>query len=206
MRTCKAITPLIFIIFFLTLLSSNELFAVSKDTTALKRRLVISAGIGDASIIRIENWYNNTYKNGGDQKVVPQINPIYAKIEYRITHHVGIGVDLSYDDYEARQALPFSTTFVPVYKGYTFVGDVRLNKHFHLFNKRLDLYFGAGLGYEIQSISNIIQTQKLPTPGGNGLTFELTIGARAYITKRIGIYVEGGIARSILQGGLCIRL
>jgi hypothetical protein len=206
MSNCKKIVAFISIIIMATLLFPNQLTAGGKDSTALKRRLIISLGVGDPAMIYIDNFINNGYKFNADQKVVPHINPIYAKVEYRIFRHMGIGVDLSYDDYEAQRAPSTSTTFTNAYKGYTFVGDIRINRHFHLIAKRLDLYFGIGLGYQIQSITNIINTQSLPKLGNNNLAFELTIGGRFYITKRIGVYIEGGIAKSILQGGLAIRL
>jgi hypothetical protein len=188
------------------ILLPNQLTAAKKDSTALSRKLIISVGYGDPAMIYINNWINNGYKINSDQKVAPQINPIYAKLEYRVLRHMGIGVDVSYDDYEARQAVPASTNYTTAYKGYTFVMDVRLNRHIHLLNKKLDLYCGVGLGYQIQSINNIIIAEGIPKAGSNSVAIELTIGARYYFTKRIGIYAEGGIARSIIQGGLAIRL
>ncbi|MEO8759591.1 MAG: hypothetical protein ABI388_01340 [Bacteroidia bacterium] len=207
MRICK-ITSFIAIIFMVVALFPDKLIANNKgkDSTALKRKLIISVGIGDPAVIYIQNFIHNGYKFNGDQKLVPQTNPLYAKIEYRLFHHFGVGVNVSYDDYEAQKGSASSTVFANQYKGHTFVTDIRLNKHFHLFKKRVDLYIGGGLGYEINTVTNIIKTQSLPKPNGNPLAFELTIGGRFYITKRVGIYIEGGIARSILQGGLAVRL
>jgi hypothetical protein len=204
----KAITFFCAFIFLVTtLFSKNTITGNNKeDSTALKRKLVLSFGVGDPALIYIDDFIKNDYKFKSNQKVVPQINPLYAKIEYRFFHHIGIGINVSYDDYEAQQIPPSSTTYVTTYKKHTLIGDIRLNKHFHFFKKRLDFYLGAGIGYEIQSVSNIIITQSLPKNNGNSMTFELTIGGRFYITKRVGIYVEGGIARSILQGGLAIRI
>jgi hypothetical protein len=205
MSRYKKIALVISIIFMAMMLFPNKSTAAHKDSTALKR-FIISAGVGDPAMIYIDNFINNGYKFKSDQRVVPQVNPLYAKIEYLIFHHIGIGVDMSYDDYEAQQIPPSSTIFTNSYKGYTFVTNIRLNKHFHLIAKRLDLYIGAGLGYEVQSITNIITTQSLPKFNANNLAFEITIGGRFYITKRVGLYIEGGIARSILQGGIAVRL
>jgi hypothetical protein len=206
MGNYKKIISFISIVFTVAILFPSNSTAGNKDTTALKRRLIISVGYGDPAVIYFQNWYNNTFKNKSDQKVVPQINPIYAKIEYRILKHMGIGIDVSYDDYEAKQAPPSSTNYTTAYKGYTFVADIRLNRHVHLIRQRLDLYWGVGLGYQVQSIENIIATKSLPKLGSTPIAFEFTFGGRFYITKRIGIYIEGGIARSIIQGGLCVRL
>lgn len=196
------------IVFIATVLFSNKLIAGNnkEDSTALKKKLVISVGIGDPAIIYINNFINNGYKFKSNEKTVPQTYPLYAKIEYRFFHHIGIGINVSYDDYEAQKAAPSSTTYTNVYKAHTLIGDIRLNKHFHFFKKRLDFYIGAGLGYEIQSVINIINTKSLPKFNGNSIGFELTIGGRFYVTKRVGIYIEGGIARSILQGGLAVRI
>lgn len=204
----KARTSLCAIVFIVTILFSNKIIAGNnkEDSTAIKRKLIISVGIGDPAIIYINNFINNGYKFNGNDKVVPQTNPLYAKVEYRFFHHLGIGINVSYDDYEAQQTTPSSTTYTSAYKTHTLVGDIRLNKHFHFIKKRLDFYIGAGLGYEIQSITNIIVTKNLPKFNGNSIGFELTIGGRFYITKRVGIYIEGGIARSILQGGLAVRI
>ncbi|HTA63188.1 MAG TPA: hypothetical protein VK835_12060 [Bacteroidia bacterium] len=207
MSNTKVINSLYVIVFITVALFSNKIFAGNKeDSTALKRKLIISVGIGDPALIYIDNFINNGYKFKSDQRVVPQVKPLYAKIEYRLFHHIGIGVDMSYDDYEAQKVVPSSTTYTTTYKAHTLIGDIRLNKHFHFFKKRLDFYLGAGVGYEIQSITNIIITKSLPKTSGNSIAFELTIGGRFYITKRVGIYIEGGIARSILQGGLAIRI
>jgi hypothetical protein len=207
MRSNKAINQLFVFIFIVTTLFSNKIIAGNKeDSTALKRKLILSVGVGDPALIYIDNFINNDYKFKSNQKIVPQINPIYAKIEYRFFHHIGIGINLSYDDYEAQQTTPSSTTYTTTYKAHTLIGDLRLNKHFHFFKKRLDFYLGAGIGYEIQSIAKIITTKSLPKIRGNSIAFELTIGGRFYITKRVGIYIEGGIARSILQGGLAVRI
>jgi len=184
----------------------QRLLASDKDSTALKRKLIISVGYGDAAVVYIDNWINNGYKSNSSQQIAPQVNPLYAKLEYRVFRHMGIGVDVSYDDYESRLAVPSSTNYAVAYKGYTFVADVRINRHIHLIHKRLDLYCGVGLGYQIQSISNLISTESFPKPGTTNLAYEITFGGRFYITKRIGIYAEGGLARSIIQGGLAIRL
>lgn len=204
----KVTTSLSAIIFIANIFFSTKIIAGNnkEDSTALKRKLVISVGIGDPAIIYINNFINNGYKFNGNEKAVPQTNPLYAKIEYRFLHHIGIGINVSYDDYEAQQAAPSSTTYTSIYKAHTLIGDIRLNKHFHFIKKRLDFYIGAGLGYEIQSVINIINTKSLPKVDGNSVAFELTLGGRFYITKRVGIYIEGGIARSILQGGLAVRI
>jgi hypothetical protein len=205
MRTHQANPSFFVILFMAMLLLSNTLLAVNKDSTALKRKLIISLGIGGPVRTYLDNYvHNGSFKS--NPSVIPLTNPLYAKIEYRFLHHLGVGVDMSYDDYVARQAPTSSTTFKNEYRGHTFISDLRLNKHFHFFKKRLDLYIGAGVGYEIQAIANIIKTQSLPKINANSISFELTIGGRFYFTKRIGIYIEGGIARSILQGGLAIRI
>jgi hypothetical protein len=203
----KKIILFVSIIFMVMALFPNQAIAAGgKDSTALKRKLIISVGVGDPIMIYVDNWIHNDYKFKNFPKVTSQINPVYAKVEYRILRHIGIGVDLSYDDYEARKAPASNTNYAIAYKGSNFVADIRLNRHIHLINKRLDLYFGVGLGYQVQSIENIINTRSLPKPGSNNLAFELTVGARFYLTKRIGLYAEGGLARSIIQGGLVIRL
>ena len=201
MSNHKKIISFVFLIFMVEILLPNRLIAQKKDSTALSRKIIISAGYGDPSMIYVDNWINNGFNS--DKKVTPQINPIYGKIEFRIFRHIGIGVDVSYDDYEATQTSS-NTNSTVVYKGYTFFADLRINRHVHLINKKLDLYWGVGLGYQIQAINNIIDQTALK-PGTNPVAFEFTFGARYYITKRIGLYVEGGIARSVFQGGLCFR-
>jgi len=205
MSNYKKIISFISILVMVIVLLPNQSIAGGKDSTALKRKLIISVGYGDPAMIYIDNWINNGYKIKNDQKVAPQINPIYAKVEYRILRHMGIGIDASYDDYESRKTPASTTNYTVAYKGYTFFTAIRLNRHIHLINKKLDLYCGVGLGYQIQSINNIIISEGLPK-SGNNLAFELTVGARYYFTKRVGIYVEGGLSRSIIQGGLAIRL
>src|SRR6185437_7477689 len=133
MSNNKAISQLYAIVFTVAILFSSKITAGNhkEDSTALKRKLVISVGIGDPAVIYINNFINNGYKFNGNEKVVSHTNPLYAKIEYRFLHHIGIGINVSYDDYEAQQTAPTSTTYTGSYKAHNLVGDIRLNKHFH---------------------------------------------------------------------------
>jgi hypothetical protein len=78
MSNYKKIAAFTSIIMMATLLFPNKLTAGGKDSTALKRRLIISLGVGDPAMIYIDNFINNGYKFNTYQKVVPHINPIYS--------------------------------------------------------------------------------------------------------------------------------
>ena len=68
--------------------------------------------------------------------------------------------------------------------------------------KRVFLCFAGAIGYAFAvGFVNQGLGAGLPVP----VTFELTMGLRYYFTENIGVYVETGITRSLLQGGITAR-
>ena len=82
--------------------------------------------------------------------------------------------------------------------------NLRANYHF-LYNKLIDPYFGIGVGFRkigYQTQGKQITVFEAKTPFG----FETTFGVRTLIKSLIGIYIEAGISRSLIQGGITLNL
>lgn len=89
----------------------------------------------------------------------------------------------------------------------------RANKYHHI-SEKLQLYSGFGIGYRGR-----FTTFSTTRPGGYkseevaSLTdfdmpvgFELTLGLRYAVHPKVAVYTEAGLAKSMIQGGLSIRL
>ncbi len=98
--------------------------------------------------------------------------------------------------------------------------NIRWNVYF-INKEKYQLYVGIGLGYRMNTVvsetniqkyfpvastsirrlpSGLIQLYDLP------LGAEVTVGFRGYFYKDLGFYTEVGLAKSLLQGGLCFRV
>ena len=145
-----------------------------------------------------------------------QIGPIYAKIEFPVTLKSSISFCFAYIDISANwseniQKMGSTVTNDVTVKMVSKSAILRYNWHF-MKDERFDSYFGIGLGYRFgeityqQSNSNFWNgvarlDGPISTPG-----FESTFGFRYFLTHSIGIYSEVGIAKSIFQIGLVIKL
>ena len=85
-------------------------------------------------------------------------------------------------------------------------GDAALSHQHWIFS---DPYWGIGAGYKTgkwtfdSNDPDFGKTAfKTPIPFG----FETTVGLRYYFTDMIGFYAELGIAKSVIQGGIAIKL
>ena len=93
-----------------------------------------------------------------------------------------------------------------------------LRTNFILFERdRFQMYLGLGLGYRYYqkdhdtNIDQLLQLSKKVyflhyQEFINPVAGEFTFGCRGFLWKNYGWYAELGIAKSLLQGGLCVRL
>lgn len=104
------------------------------------------------------------------------------------------------------------------YKSFSF--NLRCNLYF-INKEKYQLYAGIGLGYRMNTVSfESNAKQKFPELTRNvsylpsGLQdiykipvgLEITLSFRAYFYKNLGFYTELGLAKSVIQVGLCLRV
>lgn len=181
----------------------------AQDVTMLNSpKVTFSAGYGFPSLAR-----NILMEVDGDMVNTSFIGPSYAKAEFMMSDRVGFGINFAYSYGQAsfdRQdeevdSLLYNTELT--YKSYSILG--RFNVHFMPADSRFDPYAGLGLGYRNSNYAYVSNDPEVGTKDVNGLLhmgMDLTIGVRYYLTDNIGIYGEAGLAKSIMQAGLVIRL
>lgn len=169
---------------------------------------IITAGYGWPNLVAT---FLNAYNPSNDVKI-SGLGPISLKYERAIAPKIGVGVSVNYADAHA--------TYTD--SGYNYkVGRnttsvlFRLNVHFATTDK-LDAYWGIGVGYRgvnwyaktndpkynVDNFLKDINGVTNPLPIG----FETTLGLRYYLTPKIGIYTELGLAKAIIQGGIAIKI
>lgn len=141
------------------------------------------------------------------------LGPAHAKIDYGLSDKISFGVSINYVSFGADWADnsidsvgdPVVYVYSTKFQSISILG--RMNIHFAT-TGNLDPYWGIAAGYKNSSFSwdsnDPFFTGGFKFPSGFG--FETTFGLRYYFTPNIGIYTEIGIAKSIIQGGLAIKL
>ena len=173
--------------------------------------IAISAGYG------FPNWVSlafKTYDSYTGYKA-SGIGPAHLKFEYGVSDKIGIGLSLNYVQYKVSwpEYDPFgvgSSIYQEGYTGSSLSALVRMNLHFATSDK-LDPYWGIGVGYRSYNfkyfndnpfyVTDPLDEFKALVPVG----FETTIGMRYYFTNNIGAYLEMGMAKSLIQGGLAVK-
>jgi len=175
--------------------------------------IVWTAGYGvGAWLDVVENSLNNS--GGYNSLRTTSTGPLYAKLEYGITDEYGIGINIAYvgrewnyneevDDGSGNKTNYLTTVS---YTSFSFL--LRVNRHFSD-NDKLDAYWGGGVGYRggtyKQSSLNPNYNQNEEFKDIVPLGADLTVGMRFYFTPQIAIYLETGMAKSVLQFGLSGR-
>ncbi|MES2837239.1 MAG: hypothetical protein V4667_06940 [Bacteroidota bacterium] len=113
----------------------------------------------------------------------------YTKAEYAMHKLFGVGVNYAYE-----------SLYFP-YGGIVGVNTLLLRGNIHpLTTKKFDLYIGGGIGFHLIKYPTLSNKQ-------NALVgaFDCTIGARYFLAKRIALYSEIGLAKTIIQSGLTYK-
>jgi hypothetical protein len=168
----------------------------------------VGYGVG-AWLDVVENSLND---NGNYNSLrTTSTGPIYGKIEYGITDEYGIGINMAYvgrewnynEEYNDGSGNTTNYLTTVSYSSFSFL--LRLNRHFSD-NDKLDAYWGYGIGYRSgtykQSSLNPNYKQNSEYKDLFPLGMDCTIGIRFYFTPKIGLYLETGMAKSVLQFGL----
>ncbi|HNV99456.1 MAG TPA: outer membrane beta-barrel protein [Chitinophagales bacterium] len=170
--------------------------------------VIVSAGYGFPSFTR------NIFDLADGENVDSYfIGPAYLKAEFPINDRVGFGVNFAYVvgnatyvEQDGNVDSIFYNTSVD-YSSYSIIA--RVNFHFGAQDSRFDPYAGFGLGYrdatyKFQGGDPDAEPEELGGIIHMGMDF--TIGTRFYLTDNIGLYGEVGLAKSIMQAGVVIRL
>ena len=200
-------------LFSLPFLAGMALFTAPLDSKAQtfdENTNTISAGYGFVTLLGAISESFDTYN---DLKY-SSLGPIYLKFEHAISDKVGMGLNVAYatnkweyryDDSSTGTAQQYTETT----SRSTYSILVRMNFHFGESDK-FDPYAGFGIGYR-----DAKWTVASTAPGGTSGTdlktsvpfgFEMTVGARYYFAEHFGVYLETGLAKSVVQAGLVVKL
>ena len=138
--------------------------------------------------------------------------PVYIKGEYAVADNFTVGLNVNYSNTSATFNLD-SAAFVSRYSGTFGLRStsliLRANYTVPFAEDRAGFMIGGGVGYRGLTVGYSDNDPNTPTGGGFSIpipfTGELTLGLRYYFTENIGAYVETGITRSLIQGGLTAR-
>jgi hypothetical protein len=196
-----------FLFFALFSLSINGLHAQIYP----KGSVNVSAGYG---AITYGNLFLNLVTNGLELKNVNTnlTGPIYLKGEYAVADNFTIGLNVNYSNTSATFTID-SINYVGKYGGTLGLrstsGLLRANYTIPFAEDRAGFMIGGGIGYRGFRASYADNDPRTPLDGGIALpvpvTFEFTMGFRYYLTENVGLYVESGVTRSLLQGGVTVR-
>jgi hypothetical protein len=138
--------------------------------------------------------------------------PLYLKGEYAVADNFTLGLNINYTNITGTFSLD-SVQYVGKYAGTIGLRSTsiigRANYTIPFAEDRAGFMIGAGLGYRGLTASYSDTDPRTPVEGGVSIplpiTGELTFGFRYYFTENIGVYVETGITRSLIQGGITAR-
>ena len=170
-----------------------------------------SAGYG---VISPGNILLNIITKGLDFKNVTTnlSGPVYLKGEYAVMDNFTLGLNVNYSKTSATFTLD-SAAYIGKYSGTFGLGStsviLRANYTIPFAEDRAGFMMGLGVGYRGFRLSYSDDDPRTPVDGGISLpvpmTGELTLGLRYYLTENIGVYVETGFTRTLLQGGITAR-
>ncbi len=151
---------------------------------------------------------NLTYFTSAAYNVIStkSLGPIHAKFEYAMSNRFGVGISINYvsaglkTNYDS-----LGSTYEAGFDYSSLAFNIRFNWHFYTENS-LDLYTGGGLGYRAQNLTVYDANNSTKVPVLLPLGLEFSVGARYFFTDFLGAYVEIGATKSIIQGGLVVRL
>lgn len=112
---------------------------------------------------------------------------------------IGVGGMVGYKSY-TWSAGDYKATWSNIYVG------VRGTYHYNFTdNEKLDTYAGLALGARIENYSNNYDDTNANAWGGTYVTSGLFLGARYYLTDKIGAFAEAGYDMSYLKFGASVR-
>ena len=164
---------------------------------------------------------DNVYFGGNKEYEVT--GPFYLKAGYRVFYNLSLGVNFSYARYNVNTEFTYynnypsytSSSYIAtdVYESYSFL--LRMNYYFNDYNNisKFDPYAGVGIGIRDFKLVETSFIEINPNPvypfyyypnyhRDTMLGLDFTLGVNYYFTKSFSIYLEAGLAKSALQGGI----
>lgn len=145
------------------------------------------------------------------------IGPLHFRGEIGLSKLIGMGISVNYESYGGKwtrlyyvQANNRDESFNESFTITSFSVMPRFNLHFAVTNQ-IDPYCGIGVGYHstIYRLHSDFPNAAYNNVEEKGLIpvgFETTVGLRLYFSDSFGMYIEMGIAKSLIQGGLALKL
>jgi hypothetical protein len=191
-------TKISWVIVIFCILSTGESIAQSFK----QGNVVLSGGYGLGNLSRaILNTYNDetNYSSKGR-------GPFFAKFEYAISDHVGLGLNYAHVGVDAKWDINYGSNenYKANLKWRNSSVLARVNVHF-MEHEQLDLYWGTGLGYRFGQFTykdNDPSRDDISFPSVIPVGFETTFGIRYFFIPNLGAYAEVGIAKAPIQFGL----
>jgi len=132
--------------------------------------------------------------------------PISAKVEYGVGDAIGFGAEINYISSVFSYDMVDMYTYEPIraeetYEAFSIM--LTFNRHFGQ-SDHFDPYTSLGTGFKTGTLEDkspyeTTSTKVFP------LAFKATFGFRWHFTDNFGIYVEAGLAESVMQFGLTQR-
>jgi hypothetical protein len=143
---------------------------------------------------------------------ITKTGPLFIKGEYAVADNFTVGLNVNYSNASSGFKLD-SIQYVGKYSGNFSLRSTsviaRANYTIPFAEDKAGFMIGGGVGYRGVRLSYTDDNPKTPIDGGFSIpvpvTFELTFGVRYYVTQNIGFYVESGITRALVQGGITAR-
>ncbi len=126
--------------------------------------------------------------------------PIGASFEHGFTKEISAGGFFDYLSYNAGY-LSYKYTWRIMYFGAR--GSYHLNELLKLDNDKIDVYGGAGIGYQTFSSGDNFASGY--TGYSNRVFLNLHVGGRYYFSNSVGGYAEVGYGVSALKVGLTLK-
>jgi hypothetical protein len=223
MMKIKVVCSLFFLLCFGNILAQDKASTALPMSAFTKGNTYISGGYGliNANFM-LARTLEKSLMNGWDQVNFSKVPNIYAKGEYALSNHVGLGLNVATGGLIAHVAIDSVNN-----QNVRIAGDLtyrswsalaRINYH-ALNSEKWDLYLGVGVGFRMNTVkvtSNDPITDRWDFPVNLGIVerkipnssaipslgADLTMGLAYQLSPSVSLYTEAGIAKSALQAGL----
>lgn len=210
----------LFFIFILLVISINT--KAELNSAAFRTgKIIFSIGYGYPNFDKWAFETGSIFSNNSNFKSLGY-DPIHGRLEFGLSDKIGIGISLNYNMYGGTWegviwnnswGSGVTETQNVKKKIYSLSGLIRFNYHVFTTGK-LDPYFSFGAGFRANwkkynsNPSEFVKKNELHS-GDYGISelpaaFETVAGMRYYISPKFAIYMEMGISKSFIQGGLSI--
>lgn len=143
------------------------------------------------------------------------MGPLHFKAEIGLSKFIGMGLSVNYETYGGKwtklyyvQANNRDEYFDENLTITSLSVMPRFNLHFATTNQ-IDPYFGVGAGYKTTTYkfhSDYSNALDEYAEGYFPVGLETTVGLRIYFSDSFGMYMEMGLAKSLVQGGIALKL